>query len=144
MLRWWNICRFYPFRHHLETGEVLRQSLEAVTVAAEDDGCPGDEHATTDKGERSLDGLAFAFLCRGVALCEDRFIADHNHICIDLNKLHEFASDDAVEFIKGAVGVLGKVDFRDRPADGIDFYCAHSSVPYFTMTYSITRQRASS
>lgn len=120
MLRRWNICRFYPFRHHLETGEVLRQSFEFVTVAAEDDGCSGDDHATADKGERSLDGLAFAF-----------FIADHNHICIDLNKLHEFASDDAVEFIKGAVGVLGKVDFRDRPADGIDFYCAHN-IPFLS------------
>ena len=33
----WNICRFYPLCHHLETGEVLRQSREAVTVTAENE-----------------------------------------------------------------------------------------------------------
>ena len=113
MLRRWNICRGYPFRHHLETGEVLRQSFEFVTVAAKDDGCSGDDHATADEGKRSLDCFAFAFPCRGVALCEDRFIADHDHICIDLNKLHKVASDDFIEFFKGTVGIFLEVDFRD-------------------------------
>ena len=34
MLLRWYICRFYPFCHHLETGEVLRQGLEFVAVTA--------------------------------------------------------------------------------------------------------------
>ena len=107
MSRWWHICRFYPLRYHLETGEVLRQSFEFITVPAEDDGSPGDDHATADEGKRSLDGLAFAF-----------FIADHNHICIDLNKLHEAASDDFIE--------LGE-DFSSSP-----FYCKrnHAQAQY--------------
>ena len=75
-----DICRFYPLCHHLETGEVLRQSLEAVTIAAEDDGSPGDDRPPADEGERAMDCLAFAFLiyhhddataCQGVALCGD-------------------------------------------------------------------------
>ena len=133
MLRRWDIRWFYPLRYHLETGDVLRQSLEAIAVSAEDEGCPGNDHATADEGKRSLYGLAFAF-----------FIADHNHISIDLNNLYEVASDDFIEFRKGAVWIFLEIDFRDRPADGIDFYCAHSFAPYFTITYSITRQRASS
>ena len=78
MLRWRDICRFYPFRHHLETGEVLRQSLEFITVPAEDDGSSGDDRSPSDEGERAMDCLAFAFPCRGVALREDRFIYHHD------------------------------------------------------------------
>ena len=133
MLRRWDICRFYPLCHHLETGEVLRQSLELVAVTTKDDGSSGDDRSPADEGKRPLDIFAFAFL-----------IADHNHISIDLNNLYEVASDDFIEFRKGAVWIFLEIDFRDRPADGIDFYCAHSFAPYFTITYSITRQRASS
>ena len=85
MLRRWHICRFYPLCHHLERCKVLRQSLEAVAVTAEDDGYSGNDYATADESERSLDGFAFTL-----------FIADHNHICIDLNKFHEVASDDFI------------------------------------------------
>ena len=102
MLLRWHICRFKPLCHHLERRKVLRQSLEAVAVSAENDGCSGDDHATADEGKSSLDGLAFAFPCRGVALCEDRFIADHNHICIDLNKLNKVASDALEIAVSGA------------------------------------------
>ena len=133
VLRRRNICRFNPLLHHLKGCEVLRQSLEAVSVATEDDGCSGDDRSPSDEGERPLDIFAFAL-----------FIHHHNHVPVYLHQLHKVTSDDFIKLLQSAVGIFLEVDFSDRPADGIDFYCTHHSVPYFTMTYSITRQRASS
>ena len=119
MLRRWHICRFYPLCHHLATGKVLRQSFETVAIAAEDDGCPGDDHATADEGKRSTDGLAFSFPCRGVALCEDRFLHYHDDAQVKLNQFNKVTSDDFIKLLKSAIRIFLDADFCICPADGL-------------------------
>ena len=53
MLRRWHICRFYPFCHHLETGEVFRQSLEEITVGSVLETTPIEELCFFEKSSKT-------------------------------------------------------------------------------------------
>ena len=100
---WWHIWCIHPFGHHLKAGEVFLQGFQFAAVAAEDDARSGDHRSPSEEGKAALDFLQLAIPCRGVALCEDRFINRHDDVPVKLNKLNKVATDEVVKFLQGFV-----------------------------------------
>ena len=98
-----HIWDIHPFGHHFKAGEVFLQGFQLAAVAAEDDARSGDHRPPTEEGKAALDFFQLALPCRGVALCEDRFIHRHDDAPVKLNQLNQVASDKVVKFLQGFV-----------------------------------------
>ena len=111
--RWRHVWCIYPFGHHLKAGEVFLQGLQLAAVATGDDARSGNHRSPAEESKAAFDFLQLALPCRGVALCEDRFVHCHDDAPVELNQLNKVATDEVVKFLQGFVA-FSDIIFKQR------------------------------